>query len=47
MSEPDPPGYARLEPELMTSRLRLTQLTHSRWNKDGEIIYLTYRLRGG
>jgi hypothetical protein len=26
MSEPDPPGYARLEPELMTSRLRLTQL---------------------
>ena len=27
MSEPDPPGYARLEPELMTSRLRLTQLT--------------------
>jgi RimJ/RimL family protein N-acetyltransferase len=20
---------------------------HSRWNKDGEIIYLTYRLRGG
>ena len=27
MPEPDPAGYVRLQPELMTPRLRLTQLT--------------------